>query len=103
MMSTASKSHKRALVAVFVAALCAGSTGAEVPAPPSIEAEATAPLAELPALSPVTVPRDGNPFADRLPNLVVRTHEGRNVRFYEDLIKDKIVLINFMYSTCKGR
>ena len=44
-----------------------------------------------------------NPFAERLPNTVVVTHEGKAVHFYDDLIKGKIVLINFMYSTCKGR
>ena len=47
--------------------------------------------------------RGSIPYAERLPNLVLKTHEGKNVRFYEDLIKDKIVLINFMYVTCDGR
>jgi protein SCO1/2 len=36
------------------------------------------------------------------PNLVLTTHEGRKVRFYDDLIKDKIVLLNFMYVKCEG-
>jgi protein SCO1/2 len=36
------------------------------------------------------------------PNLVLTTHEGREVRFYDDLIKDKIVLLNFMYVKCEG-
>jgi protein SCO1/2 len=36
------------------------------------------------------------------PNLLLTTHEGRQVRFYDDLIKDKIVLINFMYVRCEG-
>lgn len=44
-----------------------------------------------------------SPFADRLPNVVLRTHEGKSVRFYDDLLKGKIVMINFMYATCKGR
>jgi protein SCO1/2 len=44
-----------------------------------------------------------NPFADRFPNVVLKTHEGKTVRFYDDLLKGKIVLINFMYATCKGR
>ena len=30
------------------------------------------------------------------------THEGKKVRFYDDLIKDKIVVINFMYAKCEG-
>jgi protein SCO1 len=36
------------------------------------------------------------------PNVVLRTHEDRPVRFYDDLIKDKVVVINFMYATCEG-
>lgn len=44
-----------------------------------------------------------DPYADRFPNVVLKTHEGNNVRFYEDLLKGKIVLINFMYATCKER
>jgi protein SCO1 len=36
------------------------------------------------------------------PNVVLRTHEDRPVRFYDDLIKDKIVVLNFMYATCEG-
>lgn len=51
----------------------------------------------------ITPKRGAIPYADRLPNVVLKTHEGRNVRFYDDLIKDKIVLINFMYVTCDGR
>ena len=36
------------------------------------------------------------------PNLELTTHEGKKVRFYDDLIKDKIVVINFMYVKCEG-
>lgn len=36
------------------------------------------------------------------PDLVLTTHEGRKVRLYDDLIKDKIVIINFMYAKCDG-
>ena len=36
------------------------------------------------------------------PNVVLTTHEGKKVRFYDDLLKDKIVLINFMYVKCEG-
>jgi protein SCO1/2 len=35
------------------------------------------------------------------PNLVLTTHEGRTVRFYDDLIKDKIVTVNFFYTQCE--
>lgn len=36
------------------------------------------------------------------PNLVLTTHEGRKVRFYDDLVKDKIVIFNMMYGKCDG-
>ena len=36
------------------------------------------------------------------PNLSLTTHEGRKVRFYDDLVKDKIVIFNFMYAKCEG-
>jgi protein SCO1/2 len=36
------------------------------------------------------------------PNVELTTHEGKKVRFYDDLIKDKIVVINFMYADCEG-
>ena len=36
------------------------------------------------------------------PEVTLTTHEGRRVRLYEDLIKDRIVTINFMYAVCDG-
>src|SRR5713226_6475300 len=36
------------------------------------------------------------------PNVSLRTHDGKEVRFYDDLIKNKIVTINFMYAVCEG-
>ena len=35
------------------------------------------------------------------PNFELTTHEGKKVHFYDDLIKDKIVVINFMYVKCE--
>src|SRR6266404_1896987 len=40
--------------------------------------------------------------AQDFPNVTLKTQDGKVVRFYEDLIKDKIVIIDFMYSQCKG-
>ncbi len=36
----------------------------------------------------------------RFLNVALTTHEGRTVRFYDDLIKDKTVLLNFFYTNC---
>ncbi len=38
--------------------------------------------------------------ADYFPNIPLVTHEGKSVRFFDDLIKDKVVVINFMYASC---
>jgi len=35
-----------------------------------------------------------------LPNIGLTTHEGRSVRFYDDLVKGKVVAINFMFTSC---
>jgi len=32
--------------------------------------------------------------------VVLTSHNGEQVRFYDDLIKGKTVVINFMYATC---
>jgi len=34
------------------------------------------------------------------PNIPLITHEGQQVRFYHDLIKDKIVSLNFFFAKC---
>lgn len=36
------------------------------------------------------------------PDVVLTTSEGRKVRFYDDLLKDKIVVLNLMYADCDG-
>ena len=38
--------------------------------------------------------------ADYFPNVLLQTHDGRTVRFYDDLLKDKIVVLNLFYSQC---
>src|SRR5262245_26167921 len=38
----------------------------------------------------------------RLPNVELVTHAGRRVRFYDDLVRDRKVVINFMYAHCEG-
>jgi protein SCO1/2 len=36
------------------------------------------------------------------PDIELRTQDNKKVRFYEDLIKNKIVTINFFYAKCEG-
>jgi protein SCO1/2 len=35
-----------------------------------------------------------------LPNIALITHEGKQVRFYDDLVKDKVVSLNFFFAKC---
>jgi len=37
-----------------------------------------------------------------IPNVPVTSQDGRKYHFYNDLVKDKIVLINFFYAECNG-
>jgi len=38
--------------------------------------------------------------ADYFPNTELITHDGETVRFFDDLIEDKVVAINFIYTSC---
>ena len=38
----------------------------------------------------------------RFPNVPLVTHEGRQVKFYDDLLKGKKVVINMMYTVCSN-
>jgi cytochrome oxidase Cu insertion factor (SCO1/SenC/PrrC family) len=40
--------------------------------------------------------------ASYFPNLVLVTQDNKPVHFYDDLLKGKVVMINFMFATCKG-
>jgi protein SCO1/2 len=43
----------------------------------------------------------GSPWgADYFPNIPLVTQNGKTVHFYDDLIKDKVVAINFIYTHC---
>jgi protein SCO1 len=38
--------------------------------------------------------------ADYFPNVPLVSHDGKPVRFFDDLIKDKVVMINFIFTSC---
>jgi cytochrome oxidase Cu insertion factor (SCO1/SenC/PrrC family) len=40
--------------------------------------------------------------AKYFPNLMLLTQDNKPINFYQDLLKGKIVLINFMFTTCSG-
>lgn len=39
--------------------------------------------------------------SDYFPNVVLQDQDGRPKRFYDDLVRGKVVAINFVYTTCK--
>jgi protein SCO1 len=41
-----------------------------------------------------------NRLTRHFPNLTLRTQDDQQVRFYDDVVKGKVVLINFMFTTC---
>jgi len=50
----------------------------------------------------VSAPQKGSPWgANYFPNVMLTTQDGKTVRFYDDLIKDKVVAVNLIYTTCK--
>src|SRR5512140_1275470 len=46
--------------------------------------------------APKGSPWDGSYF----PNVTLTDQDGKKLRFYDDMLKDKVVLINFIYATC---
>lgn len=45
-------------------------------------------------------PRLAIAFSSRIPNTPLVSHEGKKVRFYDDLVRGKVVAINMMYVAC---
>lgn len=60
---------------------------------------AVAPL--LATHGPASAAKPG-PRSRYFPNVVVDTHEGKKLRFYDDMVHGKIVVFNMMYSVCTG-
>lgn len=47
-------------------------------------------------------PHPASRGAKQFTNAVLRTHEDKPVKFYDDLIRGRQVIINLMYATCHG-
>ena len=58
-------------------------------------------LAAVSAAVPGILKAQGGPRGgDYFPNVPVVTQDGKTLKFYDDVIKGKIVLINFIYTNC---
>jgi protein SCO1 len=62
----------------------------------ALRAEANPPVAPA-----ATAPAPG-PLARYFPDVTLRTQDNEEVRFYDDLVRGKLVLINFIYTNCDG-
>jgi protein SCO1/2 len=71
------------------------TAGAAVAALPFIPHLSGAPAFQARALTPEQRRRKA------FPNVTLRTHDGREVHFYDDLLKDKTFLLHFMYTQCR--
>jgi protein SCO1/2 len=60
-------------------------------------AAALAPFALASSAKAEGLPQDG---AEWFTNVEVKTQDGRTLRFYDDVMKGKILLINFFYTDC---
>jgi cytochrome oxidase Cu insertion factor (SCO1/SenC/PrrC family) len=84
-------------IALVVTVVLCSASGCAAPEP--------APEVESTSISPDVLgnarPSRGK-TSDRFPNINLRTQFGDDVRFFDDLIRDRVVLVNFMYTTCTG-
>jgi protein SCO1/2 len=78
----------------FVLLLGASILGIGVVGVPSIQRPAPAPLGDVAAAAP--------DWRGRFPNVPLVTQEGRTVRFYDDLLRGRLVALNFFYIECEG-
>jgi protein SCO1/2 len=53
-------------------------------------------------LSRIFEPHPASPGVTRYTNAVLRTQDDKEVRFYDDLIRGKQAMVNFMYAECQG-
>lgn len=52
------------------------------------------------AAAPAVSQQESRWGKDYFPNVPLKTHTGEEVRFFDDVIKDKVVAINFIYTSC---
>lgn len=47
-------------------------------------------------------PAGGSRAQEAIPNVALTTHTGKTVRFYDDLVRDRLIVINMMYAGCNN-
>jgi cytochrome oxidase Cu insertion factor (SCO1/SenC/PrrC family) len=79
-----------------IATAAVAGVGANESVPACCKADDAPAAADPPALAL------GKPRPIAIPDVSVLDQDGREVRFFSDLVKDKVVAINFVFTSCKA-
>lgn len=104
-MRTATAIHASLLSVLFVYACTMPSTQSQQPTEPqATKATVDNPVVDEAALRSTTwTPQPANQRrADRFADVELLTQDGKTVKFLSDLVRDRAVLLNFMYTNCSG-
>jgi len=81
------------LVMIFFASFAPGQNG-EKPKPPE--------PSSLPKVNDGPLTREGSPAEKYFSDVELLNQDGEKVRFYSDVLKNKVVVINTFFTTCKS-
>ena len=104
-MRTATAIHASLLSVLFGYACTMPSTQSQPPTEPqATKATVDNPVVDEAALRSTTwTPQPANQRrADRFADVELLTQDGETVKFLSDLVRDRAVLLNFMYTNCSG-
>lgn len=104
-MRTATAIHASLLSVLFVYACTMPSTQSQQPTEPqATKATLDQPMVDEAALRSTTwVPQPANQRrADRFADVELLTQDEQSVKFVSDLVRDRAVVLNFMYTNCSG-
>ena len=104
-MRTATAIHASLLSVLFIYACTMPSTQSQQPTEPqATKATVDNPVVDEAALRSTTwTPQPANQRrADRFADVELLTQDGETVKFLSDLVRDRAVLLNFMYTNCSG-
>ena len=92
---------RRKLLGLFGMAPLAGGVVAAAGTTPAIGTPpAAAKVSAAPTVEDLSVQARKRIQQRNLPNVPLITHEGKRVLFYDDLVKDKAVSLNFFFAKC---
>jgi len=92
-MNGSTRSHVSPWTLVLLAAPSACAGGEECCAPTAV--------AEMTEVTAEGAPEE-SPLRPRIPDVVLLDQDGRERRFYSDLVRGKLVLVNAIYTRCAG-